>query len=83
MKVEIESAANGFIVTPMHESESFEVRPQKFVVENKRDDEIGDIMAARDLLYGICEELGINTSRKRPHIVISMRDGNEQEIEPD
>lgn len=47
-------------------------------VENS---ETSDLFAARDLLYTLCEEFGINTSRKRPYIRIKVLDENENELE--
>ena len=77
--VVITRAKNGFILTQYQPDES----PNILVVENLPYDAEGanaELMAAQGLLFELCEMLCINLSRKRPHISITIRDENENEL---
>lgn len=78
--LKITKATNGYIITPEKDPDIHEVTPLPMVAEEDDVSEHGELFAAQKLFWMLCEELGINTSRKRPHIKILVCDENEKEI---
>jgi hypothetical protein len=78
--IKISKAANGFIINREKDPDDDEIAPLPIVVEESEFSSICELVAARQLLWYVCEEFGINVSRKRPHIKILIHDENEQEM---
>lgn len=82
MRLEIETASNGWILRDTTEQDFECTTPNPVVIEESFDvGKLGEAIAVKHMLCEVMEMLGIINSRKDIHVCISIVDGDGKEIE--